>query len=38
MDTELLMGKAKESLDKLIPGTRFVVKDLFVGIDWDSLD
>ena len=37
MNTELWMGKARESINRMTPGTPFVVKDLFQGVEWNDL-
>ena len=37
MNTELLMGKARESILKMTPGTSFVAKDLFEGYEWNEI-
>lgn len=37
LDTTAWMNKAKEKVNDLIAGTEFVLKDLFEGIEWNSL-
>lgn len=37
MNIELLMGKARESINKVSIGDIFVVKDLFEGYEWNEL-
>ncbi len=37
MNTELLLGKARESIKKLKKGKHFVIKDLFKGTEWNDL-
>ena len=37
MNTELWIGKARESITKMLIGTTFVVKDLFEGYEWNRL-
>ena len=37
MNTELLLGKARESIKKLERDKHFVVKDLFEGTEWNDL-
>lgn len=37
MNSELWMGKARESLRKIKPGAMFSAKDLFEGVEWNNL-
>ena len=37
MNIEFWMGKARESIKQIQPGTKFVVKELFEGYEWNSL-
>ncbi len=37
MNSELLMGKARESIKKMKSGTIFVAKDLFEGHEWNDI-
>lgn len=38
MNTELWMGRARESIQKLETGTPFALKDLFEGVEWRKLE
>ena len=37
MNADLWMGKAREALKKVEEGKRFVLKDLFDGVEWMQL-
>lgn len=37
MNTELWIGKARESIERMANGTVFVAKDLFEGYEWNAL-
>lgn len=37
MNYEIWMDKAKENLKKLPTGTKFVLKELFKGTEWNEL-
>ena len=37
MNTELWIGRARESIAKMSKGTVFVAKDLFEGYEWNRL-
>lgn len=37
MNTELWIGRARESLGRMPRGTVFIAKDLFEGYEWNGL-